>query len=251
MAASPFVLLPGERLDDLQRKGLLLIQHPDRFCFSADAVLLADFARVRPHEIAVDLGTGTGVLPLLLSAREETAGFDALELDPYQADMARRSVEGNGLSKRLRVITGDLRSLPDVLPRAHYTLVVCNPPYRRQGQGQAASAERDSAVREGSCSFSDVALAARSLLRFSGRFCFCFPADRLSEAFAVCEGQRLTPNRLRFGHALPGKQACLFLAECAFGGRPGLTVLPPLFLRDSEGRETPEIRQIYTQETFP
>ena len=128
-------LKPGERIDDLQRGGLRIIQRENGFCFGTDAVLLADFAAAKRGERVCDMGTGTGVLPLLLSARAEGTTFDAFEVQPDVADMARRSVALNGLEERIRVHCADCREAGAVIGHETVQLVVTNPPYTAQGAG--------------------------------------------------------------------------------------------------------------------
>lgn len=126
------LLKPGERLDDLQRNGLHIIQHPRAFRFGMDAVLLADFTRLRPRERVADMGTGTGILPLLLSQKQPDARFEAFEIQPEMADMARRSVALNGLEERIRVHAADMRAAYELIGRESMHAVVCNPPYGKQ-----------------------------------------------------------------------------------------------------------------------
>ena len=129
MAENTFVLLPGERLDSLNSRGLAVIQPEKGYRFSMDAVLLSHFCGLKKHGRAADLGTGCGVIPLLLTAREPTLTVDAVELDEAAAGRTRRSAAGNGLEESVRVFQGDLRDLPAALPRASFDLVTCNPPY--------------------------------------------------------------------------------------------------------------------------
>ena len=238
----PFELLPGERLDALNDRGLAVIQRPDGYCFSMDAVLLSHFARVRKGERALDLGTGCGVIALLLAEREETLRVDALELDPSAVDRARRSVQGNGLSERVRVFEGDLRVPPPELPRGGYDLAVCNPPY---GFGPDTSPERRQAVTEATCTLEDAVRAARSLVRFSGRFACCWPASRLQEAMEALSRHRFAVKRLRAVQTLPGKAPYLCLLEAVSGGKPGLQMEPALQVLTPGGGMTDEARAIY------
>ena len=127
------LLLPGERLDDLQCGGYRLIQRPDAFRFGTDSVLLADFAAPRPRTRAVDLGCGTGAIATLMAAHEPALCVDAVELQPDVADMARRSVRLNRLEDRVRVFAGDMRDAHAFLGHGKYALAVCNPPYGRAG----------------------------------------------------------------------------------------------------------------------
>ena len=123
------LLLPGERVDDLQFMDLRIIQSPDAFRFGMDAVLLADFARPRPRSRVCDLGTGTGILPLLLYGRDSTITCDAVEIQPDAAERAQRTMRLNGLESRIKIFNRDLKEIRSFLPHASYELVICNPPY--------------------------------------------------------------------------------------------------------------------------
>ena len=160
----------NERIDDLQRGGLRVIQRADAFRFGTDAVLLADFAAPRRHDRVCDLGTGTGIIPLLLYARENTISADAVEIQPDMADMAARSMAMNGLNEKIRVLPGDLRSIRTLLPHARYDLVTCNPPYGKAGGTLLnPDASKRLARHEESCAIEDVACAAAWLLQNGGR----------------------------------------------------------------------------------
>ncbi len=126
-------LLEGERIDDLQCGGARIIQHPGLFRFGTDAVLLQNFANLPSRARAVDLGTGTGILPILLCTRQTQITFDAVEIQSACVDMARRSVQLNGLQERIAVHEMDLKDAPERLGREKYDAVLCNPPYGRRG----------------------------------------------------------------------------------------------------------------------
>lgn len=239
-------LLENERIDDLQRGGLRVIQRRDGFRFGTDAVLLSDFASARKHDRLCDLGTGTGVIPLLIYAREGTITADAVELQPDMAAMAARSMELNGLSDVIRVHAGDLREVRSLLPHAQYDLVTCNPPYGKAG-GTLLNPEESKrlARHEESCTVQDVAQAARWLLRSGGRLCCVFPAARLLELTDALRACRLEPKRLRWVHSRADKAAHLCLLEAMLDARPALTVEPPLVIYQPDGAYTEEMNRIY------
>lgn len=128
-------LKPGERLDELQRNGYRIIQDPGRFCFGMDAVLLAGFAKVKPGERVVDLGTGTGIIPILLEARTKGASFTGLEIQAESADMARRSVLLNDLQDRVHIVDGDIKEAVQIFGAASRHVVTSNPPYMTEHHG--------------------------------------------------------------------------------------------------------------------
>ena len=236
----------NERIDDLQRGGLRVIQRADAFRFGTDAVLLADFAAPRRHDRVCDLGTGTGIIPLLLYARENTISADAVEIQPDMADMAARSMAMNGLNEKIRVLPGDLRSIRTLLPHARYDLVTCNPPYGKAGGTLLnPDASKRLARHEESCAIEDVACAAAWLLQNGGRLCCVFPAARMIELSDAMRTYRMAPKRIRMVHSRVEKAAHLCLMEGMLDARPGLIIEPPLVIYDENNAYTPELRRIY------
>lgn len=236
----------NERIDDLQRGGLRVIQRADAFRFGTDAVLLADFAAPRRHDRVCDLGTGTGIIPLLLYARENTISADAVEIQPDMADMAARSMAMNGLNEKIRVLSGDLRSIRTLLPHARYDLVTCNPPYGKAGGTLLnPDASKRLARHEESCAIEDVACAAAWLLQNGGRLCCVFPAARMIELSDAMQKYRMAPKRIRMVHSRVEKAAHLCLMEGMLDARPGLIIEPPLVIYDENNAYTPELRRIY------
>lgn len=240
------LLLPGERADDLQLAGLRVIQSPDAFRFGMDAVLLADFARVRPRSRVCDLGTGTGILPLLLYGREKSITCDAVEIQPDAADRAARTMRLNGLESIVSVHCRDLREARQFLPHAAYDLVICNPPYSPGGASlPSPKPALRTARQEGGCTLDDVAATAAWLLHDRARFTLMLPAVRLTEAFDTLRKYRLEPKRLRFVHANAARPARLALIETMLGVRPGVAIEPPLIAKTLDGKDTEELRNIY------
>ena len=236
----------NERIDDLQRGGLRVIQRADAFRCGTDAVLLADFAAPRRHDRVCDLGTGTGIIPLLLYARENTISADAVEIQPDMADMAARSMAMNGLNEKIRVLPGDLRSIRTLLPHARYDLVTCNPPYGKAGGTLLnPDASKRLARHEESCAIEDVACAAAWLLQNGGRLCCVFPAARMIELSDAMRKYRMAPKRIRMVHSRVEKAAHLCLMEGMLDARPGLIIEPPLVIYDENNAYTPELRRIY------
>lgn len=236
----------NERIDDLQRGGLRVIQRADAFRFGTDAVLLADFAAPRRHDRVCDLGTGTGIIPLLLYARENTISADAVEIQPDMADMAARSMAMNGLNEKIRVLPGDLRSIRTLLPHARYDLVTCNPPYGKAGGTLLNPDDSKRLARhEESCAIEDVACAAAWLLQNGGRLCCVFPAARMIELSDAMRKYRMAPKRIRMVHSRVEKAAHLCLMEGMLDARPGLIIEPPLVIYDENNAYTPELRRIY------
>lgn len=242
------LLLPGERIDDLQWKNLRIIQSPEAFRFGMDAVLLADFSRVQPRSRVCDLGTGTGILPLLLSGRAPDMFCDAVEIQADAAGRADRSVRLNGLGDRIAVHNRDLKEVRSFLPHAAYDLVICNPPYSPSHASlPSPKAALRTARQESECTLDDVAAAAAFLLRDRARFSLMLPAPRLAEAFETLRRHRLEPKRLRMVHANAARPARLTLIEAMLNVNPGMIIEPPLLVKNPDGTDTAEIARIYHQ----
>lgn len=239
-------LREGERIDDLQRDGLRIIQRTDGFRFGTDAVLLADFAGVKKGERVADMGTGTGVLPLLLSARAQDATFDAFEIQQDVADMAARSVRLNGLEARIRVHHADCREAAGIIGHERCHLVVSNPPYTKGGAGLVSPEQTRALSRSDSdCPIEEWIAACGRLLKNGGRLCCVFPAPRFLELCDAMRGVRIEPKRVRFVVARENAAPKLVMVEGLKGGRPALHVQPMLITHDAQGNFTQEMRRIY------
>ena len=239
-------LLPGERIDDLQWKDLHIIQSEKGFRFGMDAVLLSDFARVRPREHVVDMGTGTGILPILMSGQREDAVFTAFEIQPDMADMAARSAALNGLSERVRIVNADMRTAAMHIGYGSAHLVTCNPPYGKQGSTLKNSTESVTIARhEEESTIEEWAASSAAVLRNMGRLCMVFPAQRLLELTDAYRKARIEPKRIRMVYAKVDRAPYLVLLEGMKNAKPGLLWMPPLVVYEPDGTETEEIVRIY------
>ena len=240
-----WTLKDGERLDDLVRDGMRLIQRPDQFCFSGDSVLLAHYVKPKAKDRIADLGTGTGVISLLVSA---LGGRDitAFEVNPVMADLARRNIAGNGKEDRIHVVECDYRKVNERFPSGSFALVLANPPYREMGTGKMSRLEGvASASYEMNASLTDVFKTAQYLLKYGGRLAMVHRADRTADLIAIGRLYRMEPKRMRFIYARKGHTAVRVLIEWKYGGNPELTVEPPLLLHNRDGSYTDEVLEIY------
>ena len=239
-------LNPGERLDELQLNGLRIIQREDMFRFGTDSVLLADFAAPRPGTRVADFGTGNGILPLLLSGRAERLTFDAFELQPEAAELARRNAELNGMTDSFHVYCDDLRNAVSYIGRGKTDLVICNPPYYKGYEGMQSTVESKRIARhEDDCSLEEIFSSAFAVLKCGGRLVLSFPAIRLTELLSTARAMRMEPKRLQLVHPKADREAYLALLECVREAKPQLRVLPPLVTCEEDGSMTPRMRQIY------
>ena len=267
-------LKDGERAVDLQRSNLWLIQDPGRFCFGVDAVLLSAFCEIKAGERCLDMGTGTGILPLLLSAKTDASELVGLEIQPESADMARRSVEmnialraevrkmeaasggsdpaGSGSTEsrpvegRVRIEQGDLKEASTLFGRSRFDVVTCNPPYMTGGHGIVNPADAKAIARhEILCTLEDVAREAAAVLVPGGRLYMVHRPFRLAELITTMTRYGLEPKRLRFVYPQVDREPNLVLLGCVRGGRSGLTVEKPLILADENGETTEEVKELY------
>ncbi|MDY0269296.1 tRNA1(Val) (adenine(37)-N6)-methyltransferase [Trichloromonas sp.] len=229
-------LAPDETLDDLRCGGLRIIQSRDGYRFSLDPVLLCAFARIGAGEAVVDLGTGSGVIPLLLARRTAAGSIVGVEIQSQAADRAQRAAVLNGLAERISIIHRDLRDLRGVLAPESCDVVLSNPPFRPIGTGKVAPRDERAAARhELAGGLEDFLVAAYFLLKQGGRFYLIHLAERLAEVLAAMRRMRLEPKRLRCVYSRPGQGARLVLVEGRKEGRPSLTVEAPLYIYVGEG----------------
>lgn len=242
------LLKPDERIDDLQLYDLHIIQSPHAFRFSMDSVLLADFAQVRNGLRIFDLGTGTGILPLLLYGRSHRIICDAVEIQEDAADRAQRTMRLNQVEQLIHVYCQDLRNVRDSFPHAKYDLVICNPPYTPEKSALLSPNPAISTARqETDCTLSDISSAASWLLKSRSRFVTMLPAARLSECFETMKKYRLEPKRLRLVHANVTRPARLALIEAMLDVNSGIIIESPLIVKDENGNDTDEVKRIYHQ----
>lgn len=240
-----FIVNDDETLEDLRLGGLFLIQKRDAFRFGMDAVLLANFIRCKPGERIVDLGTGTGVIPVILAAKTQAERITGIEIQPEIADMAQRSVAGNGLGDRVEILAMDIRESAKRLGPG-YEAVVTNPPYTRTGSGLVNPSEKKAIARhEILCTLSDVIEAAASLLKFHGEFYMVHRPDRLCDIMAEMRKRELEPKELKLVCPRLGDPASLVLIKGINRGNPGMKLLPPLYIYNSFGNYSNEARICY------
>ncbi len=239
-------LREGERLDDLHRNGYRIIQKEKQFCFGMDAVLLSGFARVKAGGSALDLGTGTGIIPILLCAKTPGEKFAGLEISAQSADMARRSVLLNGLEDRITIVEGDIREAGTLFAPASFDTVTSNPPYLRDSQGLLnPDAELAAARHEILCTLEDVVSAAAKLLKPGGHFYLVHRPFRLAEIIRTLSGFGLEPKRMRLVYPYADREPNMVLIDAARGGHAGMTVEKPLIVYEKPGVYTSEITGIY------
>ena len=236
----------GERIDELHRNGYRIIQKTDGFCFGMDAVLLSGFAAVKSGENVLDLGTGTGIIPILLEAKTEGRHFTGLEIQHEMADMASRSAALNGLEGKVDIIEGDIREASRIFGRASFDVVTSNPPYMNDSHGlKNPDLPRAIARHEVLCTLEDVVREAAALLRSGGRFYMVHRPRRLVDIICLLRQYGLEPKRIKFVHPFVDKEANMLLVEAVRGGHAMMKVEKPLIVYREQGVYTSEIYDIY------
>ena len=237
---------PGERLDDLQTGGYYLIQDPSRFCFGIDAVLLSSFARVKKGEKALDLGTGTGVIPILLESKNQGAFYGGLEIQEASADMARRSVQYNDLEQRIEIKTGDIKEAAALYGAASFEVITVNPPYMIGEHGLRNPYMAKAIARhEVLCTLEDVVSQASRVLKDRGHFFMVHRPFRLAEIFQVLMKYKLEPKRMQLVYPYIDREPNMVLIEACKGGNSRITVERPLIVYEKPGEYTKAILEIY------
>lgn len=239
-------LKEGERLDDLHRNGFRIIQNEKLFCFGMDAVLLSGFARVKEGERVLDLGTGTGIIPILLAAKTKGEAFVGLEISRRSADMAERSVALNGIQERVSIVLGDIKKAGELFAPASFDVVTSNPPYMTQSHGLLnPDPDKAAARHEIFCTLEDVIAAAARTVRPGGRFYLVHRPFRLAEIIRLLSDYRLEPKRMRLVYPYADREPNMVLLEAVRGGRPRMTVEKPLIVYEAPGNYTDEIVELY------
>ncbi len=239
-------ILENERIDDLQYKGLKLIQKKDGFCFGVDAVLLANFADIRKNDKVLDIGTGTGIIAVLTAAKTQASSVTGLEIQPEMSEMAERSVKLNGLESRLNIVCGDIKNALQLFGKARFDAIVTNPPYINKGGGLLNPSDTMAVSRhELLCTLEDVIGISSRLLVPGGRFAMVHRPERLADIIFLMRSNGVEPKYLRLVHPSPYKKPNMVLIRGMRGGKPQLKVLEPLYVYDETGSYSKEINEIY------
>ena len=235
---------------DTLKNGYKILQDSERFQFGIDAVLLADYASksLKEKESVIDLGTGTGIIPLLMVNKCKTAAFTGLEVQKESADMAARSVAMNELEGQIQIVHGDLKEAGSLFPRHSFNVVTCNPPYMIDAQGRSNEEDALTIARhEVLCTLEDVVTAADYLLASHGSFFMIHRPFRLPEIFSSLEKHKMEMKRMRLIYPFADKEPNMVLIEARKNAKRRLTIEPPLIVRNDDGEYTIEVQDIYNK----
>ncbi len=244
-----FVVLPDETLEDLQINGLYILQKKDSFRFGMDAVLLSNFIRAKAHQKVLDLGTGTGILSILISAKTDVKSVTGLEIQADIADMAQRSIDGNNLNNRISIVKGDIKEAVSIFGAATYDIVITNPPYTKVGSGRINSQDSKAISKhELCCNLTDVLTNSSAILKPQGEFFMVHRPERLTDILAGMRKAKIEPKVLRMVCPYLGKTPSLILVKGLKNGNPGLNIMPDLIIYDEYGEYTKEARIQYSMD---
>ena len=240
-------LKQNEKIEDLEFNGLKVIQSKNGFRIGTDAVLLADFAKRHiGKSFVLDIGTGTGVISILLAGKTDARKIIGLDVQEAVCDMARRSVKLNNLNDRIEIVCSDVKQIVDIVDKHTVDIIVTNPPYQRSNSGITNGNESELISRhEVLCTFDDICVAANYALRPKGEMYIVHRPERLVDIFYSLRKNEIEPKEIRFVESHSGEKAVLLLIKAVKGGKPFLNVLDPLIIYNKDGSYTEEVLKIY------
>ena len=232
------ILKNNEKIEDLQDKGLKIIQASDTYRFSVDSILLLDFIRLKNYEKIIDLGTGSGIIPLLLFGKKKGLSICGIEIQEDLADMARRSVELNKLQNSITIVQEDFRNLKNIFKNQQFDVVVSNPPYISIGRGKInPSSSRAIARHEIKGDLEDIISVSNYLLKNKGRIYLIYRSAKLIKLVITLKKYGIEPKVIKFIHPRPGENANLVLLEGIKSGKEELKIEDPIFIYSNKKME--------------
>ena len=240
------ILKENERIDELHRNNYVIIQDVKRFCFGIDAVLLSDFAKAKKNDIVFDIGTGTGIIPILMSAKTEAKKFFAIDIQKESVNMAKRSVELNKLNDKIEIFHLDIKNVFDKFEKNSVNVITSNPPYMNMGGGIINEYDAKAIARhEIFCTLEDIVKATSLLLKPNGKFYMVHRSNRLCDIICTLRQYKLEPKTIRFVQPYKNKEPNIVLIESVKNGKVLLKVLPNLIVYNENRQYTDEVNKIY------
>lgn len=225
MAMADFEINNDERLDDLEYNGLKIIQKPALYCFSSDAVLLANLVHATHQDTIVDFGAGSGVITILALSKTNAKNAIGFEIQKEMADLAKRNVELNKLQDKIEIINSDIKDAPTIIGKESVKVVVCNPPYFKATSGVTSNVAQISISRtESTATLKDIIMSASSILKYAGKLYMIHKSERLSEVLTELSNNKLEPKKLTLIYPKLSKGIDTFIVEAQKCGAPGLTI---------------------------
>lgn len=240
------ILKENERIDDLERNGYRIIQNKEKFCFGIDAVLLSGFADIKDGEKVLDMGTGTGIIPILLAAKTNGDKFVGLEIQEESVEMASRSVKLNDLEDKVSIVQGDIKTASSMFKAASFDVITSNPPYMTENHGVTnEEAPKAIARHEIKCNLEDLIRESARLLKPRGRFYMVHRPRRLADIIMLMKQYKIEPKFIRMVYPFKDKDANMILVEGVRGGKPMMKVGAPLIVYEEQNVYTDEVLEIY------
>lgn len=240
---------PNERVDFIQRRGYKIIQNPEVFCFGIDAVLLADFAKAKKNDVVLDIGTGTGIIPILMFARYENKSYIGIDIQEDMVNMANRSARLNQIEDSIKILHLNVKNLSNAYPEGSFDIVTSNPPYMK-GQAGLVNENKSKMIarHEITCTLEDIIQNASFVLKDKGKLYMIHRPHRLADIIYLMRKYRVEPKRMRMVHPREGKAPTMVLIEAVKYANAELIVEPPLYVYNNHGGYTDEIYKIYESE---
>ena len=235
----------NERLDDLEYKGLKLIQNPNWYCFSSDAVLLANFVKAKSQDIVVEFGLGNGVISILIAGKTNAKKIIGFEIQPNIADLANRNIIFNNLQDRIEVLNNDFKEASSILGKETLNIVVAYPPYFSVDSGMKSELEERAISRqESTCTLEEMIKNASEILKYSGKMYMIHKTERMAEVIASMVNNKLEPKKITLIYPKQNKKADTFIIEAQKMGKPGL-IIDSLIVYEKDGTMTTEAKKLY------
>lgn len=240
-------ILENERIDDLEFKGLKIIQNKDGFCFGIDSILLSDFAKeIKKGSKVIDLGTGTGIIGILLCMKTELSKIIGVEIQKEVYDMAKRSIKLNNLENKFEIINENIKNLENIIETGTFDAVVTNPPYKKIGTGLTNENEKKLISRhEITANLEDFIKVSSKMLKDKGTLYMVHRPDRMVDIIELLRKYKLEPKRIKFVYPNANKDANLILLKAVKNANPFLKIEKPLYVYNQNGEYTDEILKIY------
>ena len=235
------------RIDDLQINNLFIKQDKTAFCFGTDAVLLANFAEPKKNAEMLDIGTGNGIIPILLSAKTNAKKITGLEIQERSASLARENMKMNNLEELIEIVQGDIKD-ENIFPPASFDYITCNPPYKKVGTGLANPEDTLAIARhEIKCTLEDIIKASSHLLKSKGKLAMVHKPERVAEIIYTMKKYKLEAKRMLLVYPRENEKPCLALVEGVKDGGAELNILPPLYVYDKDGNYSVNIADLYNK----
>lgn len=240
-------LKENERLDDLQIGGLKIIQDKTKYCFTSDSAILANFVSAKKSDKVCEIGTGTGVISILLTHKQNPEKIYAFEVQKETAELAKRNVDLNLLNDKIEIINSPIQDFEKYVKRESFDVVVSNPPYRKVNKKSLISLREEEAIskHEVKLNLDELVLCAKNLLKFGGKFFLVYDATRTAELIYKLKQNNLEPKIMFFTSPSPTKTPVLVLIEAVKGGKEQVNVLPTLITNDKDGNYIYTIQNLY------